>query len=212
MGNYVTKILDVSKWNKQTNLNDFKREGFTGIIIRAGYGKGNIDPKAEEWYQKAKEIGMDVGAYWFSYAKTVSEARQEAIHLISWCRGRDITLPLVYDYEYDSTQGKRVDPVNVNSFGKMFCSLVEDAGYYAMFYSNRDYHLNVWDNEMKSRFDCWYARYKSIPIIKKDVPNVHLAQYATSYKIGNKVVSQDVNYDFVGLAEIIKRKGLTGRI
>lgn len=211
MSDYKTLILDVSKWNTKTNLLEFKKKGFTGVIIRAGYGKGKIDPKAEEWYKKACDVGMDVGAYWFSYAKSIADARNEAKHLIAWAIGRKITLPLVYDYEKDSTLGKRISPAAINSYGKMFCSCVEDAGYYAMFYSNKDYYVNVWDNDMKARYDCWYARYKDIKTIKADIPNVHLAQYATSYTFDSKVISQDVNYDFIGLAEIIKRKGLTGK-
>lgn len=211
MADYKTLILDVSKWNTKTDLNAFKEKGFTGVIIRAGYGKGNIDPKAEEWYKKAKEAGMDVGAYWFSYAKTIAMARDEAKHLIAWAQGKDITLPLCYDYENDSTLGKKVNPYMVNNYGKIFCQCIEDAGYYAMFYSNRDYYINVWDRQMKDTYDCWYARYRNIATIRQDVPNVHLAQYATSYRIGNRQISQDVNYDFIGLADLIKRKGLTGK-
>lgn len=211
MADYKTLILDVSKWNTKTNLKAFKEKGFSGVIIRAGYGKGNIDSMAESWYEDAKEVGMDVGAYWFSYAQTIAEARKEAEHLIAWAYGREITLPLVYDYEDDSRRGKKLNPYVVNMYGKLFCQMVEEQGYYAMFYSNRYYYLNVWDKDIKSKYDCWYARYKDIATIKKEMPNVHLAQYATSYKMGNTLLSQDVNYDFIGLADLIKRKGLTGK-
>lgn len=210
MSQYKTLILDVSKWNTRTNLKEFKDNGFTGIIIRAGYGNNHIDPKAESWYKKAVELGMDVGAYWFSYAKTISDSHIEALSLLKWVKGKQITLPLAYDYE-ESKLGKKVERNLINSFGKLFCQIIEDAGYYSMFYSNKDYYNGVWDNEIKKKFDCWYARYKPISTIIDEIPNVHLAQFATSYKIGSKVISQDVNYDFIGLADLIKRKGLTGK-
>lgn len=211
MSQYKTLILDVSKWNTRTNLQEFKDNGFTGVIIRAGYGNRHIDPKAENWYRKAVELGMDVGAYWFSYAKTIGDAHLEALNLLKWVKGRQITLPLVYDYEEESKLGKKVNSDLINSFGKLFCQIIEDAGYYSMFYSNKDYYNNVWDKGIKKKFDCWYARYKPVSTIKDEIPNIHLAQYSISYKIGGKVVSQDVNYDFIGLADLIKRKGLTGK-
>ena len=49
-------------------------------ILRAGFGRYAYqkDPKFESNYAGAKAAGMPVGAYWYSYAKSAEEAREEA--------------------------------------------------------------------------------------------------------------------------------------
>lgn len=207
----VTKILDVSKWNLVPEV-DVKEYGITGVIIRAGYGAGNYDPKADGWYGWAKEHGLDIGAYWFSYAKDIAGAEKEADYLIRWAKFRDITLPLVYDRENDSVKnsGRKIDLEN--SMAGHFLQKIEDAGYYAMLYSNKDWKDNVWKPNLLKRFDMWYARYGiSDSKLKSECPRVHLHQYTTQFKFGSTTYSQDVNNDYLGLADLIKSKGLTGK-
>ena len=36
------------------------------VILRAGIGQGGSDSVYENYYQKCKQIGMPVGAYWYT--------------------------------------------------------------------------------------------------------------------------------------------------
>ena len=56
-------------------------------ILRAGYGKfATQKEQFEANYKNAKAVGMPVGAYWYSYATSVDEAKQEAQFCRSRCR------------------------------------------------------------------------------------------------------------------------------
>ena len=73
------KIIDVSEHQGRIDFNKVKASGIEGVIIRAGFGKGNIDERFKENIEGAIEAGFDnLGVYWFSYAFTVEMAKREA--------------------------------------------------------------------------------------------------------------------------------------
>jgi GH25 family lysozyme M1 (1,4-beta-N-acetylmuramidase) len=57
-------------------------------IIRAGYGFGHIDDYYQTNYQNAKAAGVKVGAYWYSYASSTSDAVQEANYCVQALKGK----------------------------------------------------------------------------------------------------------------------------
>ena len=73
--------IDVSKWQGTIDWAKVKATGKVDFaILRAGYGKlaSQKDPKFEEYYTGATAQNIPVGVYWYSYAKTANEAKQEA--------------------------------------------------------------------------------------------------------------------------------------
>ena len=72
------KGIDVSVWQGAIDFNAVRNSGVDFVIIRAGYGTNSKDKYFEENYRKAKAAGLHVGAYWYSYADSFSEAAQEA--------------------------------------------------------------------------------------------------------------------------------------
>ena len=71
-------------------------------IIRAGYGFGHIDDYYETNYNNAKAAGVKVGAYWYSYASSTSDAVQEANYVIQALKGKQFEWPIYYDIEEQS--------------------------------------------------------------------------------------------------------------
>ena len=73
------KCIDVSEWNGDINFSKVKSAGITCVILRAGYGKdpNQEDNKFNEYYRQAKAAGLNVGAYWYSYATSVDAAKAE---------------------------------------------------------------------------------------------------------------------------------------
>ncbi len=71
--------LDLSQHNGSVN---FSRVAQTNdfVILRAGFGwsTDQKDPRFEEYYQQAKAHNLRVGAYWYTYARNLDEAKQEA--------------------------------------------------------------------------------------------------------------------------------------
>ena len=60
--------IDVSENNSYVDWPAIQAAGVQFAFIRAGYGQGNEDSKFREYVQAAHDIGLQVGAYWFSYA------------------------------------------------------------------------------------------------------------------------------------------------
>ena len=74
------KGIDVSKWQGDINWEKVRASGVEFAMLRAGFGRcqGQNDTSFERNYREAKKNGILVGAYHYSYAKTVSDAEKEA--------------------------------------------------------------------------------------------------------------------------------------
>ena len=93
--------IDVSRWNGDVNYKAVKSVGIDYVIIQSGYGmeKSQKDPYFEANYKKAREAGLKVGVYHYSYAKTVAEAKKEAKVCLSIIKGKTFDLPVYIDME-----------------------------------------------------------------------------------------------------------------
>ncbi|MDU5363362.1 MAG: cell wall-binding repeat-containing protein, partial [Finegoldia magna] len=69
---------DLSKFNRYVDMRLAKKNGMDFVILKAGSGYSGEDPKFQQNYNNAKAAGLNVGAYWYSYAVNVEEAKEEA--------------------------------------------------------------------------------------------------------------------------------------
>lgn len=86
----VLKGMDVSKFQGEIDWEKAKAAGIDFAIIRCGFG-GEWDGQEENWAQddpqwrrnadECTRLGIPFGAYLYSYATTVEEARSEADHV-----------------------------------------------------------------------------------------------------------------------------------
>ena len=72
----VYKGIDVSKWQGEINWSRVKNSGIQFAMLRSSFGWGASynDNFFEYNYRNAKDVGIAVGAYHFSYATTPEEA------------------------------------------------------------------------------------------------------------------------------------------
>ena len=133
------KGIDVSVHNGNIDWNKVKNVGIQFAILRAGYGKAasQKDKKFEENYQAAKAAGIPVGAYWYSYARTVAEARQEAEVCLSILSKKQFEYPIFFDQEERDilATGK----ANCSAMVRAFCDVLEKAGYWVGLYTSRSF-------------------------------------------------------------------------
>lgn len=99
--------IDVSMHNKTVDFNKVKADGIDFVYVRVGYTgytkkklSLNYDPYYQENITNALAAGLQVGVYWYSQALNEEEALQEANMLLNVIRSYNITLPVVYDYEF----------------------------------------------------------------------------------------------------------------
>ena len=93
------KGIDVSRYQGKIDWKQVAADGVTFAILQAGYGReiSQKDPTFETNYAGAKAAGIKVGAYWYSYADTVSRAKQEAAAFLKAIEGKEFDLPLFFD-------------------------------------------------------------------------------------------------------------------
>lgn len=176
-------FIDVSKWNGNVDYKSVKSAGVTGVIIQCGYGMVSTqkDPYFEDNYKKAKAQGLKVGAYLYSYAQNVSEAKREAKVCLGWCKGKKFELPIYIDMEEDKiaqANGKS----NMTKIVATFCDTVKAKGYKVGVYANANWFRNYLDyKKLKSKYSIWLAQYAS----SKDF-NCDIWQYTDALMINGK--------------------------
>ena len=134
-------------------------------MIRAGFGKNNIDAKARVNVLACERLGIPYGLYWFSYALHPEMAKKEAEYLIDFIGEHKPEYPIVYDFEYDTVTHATKNGVSISrqfvlDCTEEFCHTLEEHGFYAMFYTNQDYYQRYYQaSKVAEKYDMWYARY-----------------------------------------------------
>lgn len=129
-----------------------------GSTLRENGTKGGIEVTFEEDYLGAHEAGLDVGVYFYTYAKNVAEIRIDAYLLLSILDGKQFEYPIYLDLEDDSLRG--IDKATLNEMCVEFFTILQRAGYYTGLYVNNEWLYNVIDSDIAlSKFEIWYARY-----------------------------------------------------
>lgn len=164
------KGVDVSRHQGIIDWDKFLEDEHSDFaIIRAGFGKNNIDAQAVRNVAECERLGIPYGLYWFSYALTPEMARREAEYLSEFVGNHKPSYPLVYDFEYDSVthavkNGVKISRDFVLNCTEQFCHRLEELGFYAMFYCNNDYYQRYYQaSKVTEKYDMWYARYATSP-------------------------------------------------
>ena len=164
------KGVDVSRHQGIIDWDKFLEDEHSDFaIIRAGFGKNNIDAQAVRNVAECERLGIPYGLYWFSYVLTPEMARREAEYLSDFVGSHKPSYPLVYDFEYDSVahavkNGVKISRDFVLNCTEQFCHRLEELGFYAMFYCNNDYYQRYYQaSKVAEKYDMWYARYATSP-------------------------------------------------
>lgn len=202
----MKKGIDLSYANLVTDWDKVK-EQVDFVILRAGYGRGNIDSNLERYAAACMEHGIPLGLYWFSYAYTAEMARAEARYCIEKARNYKITYPIAFDFEYDSVRyaqglGKTVTKELAMELVIAFCEEIQAAGYVPCVYTNKDYGNRYFDLTVvkEKGYLIWYAYYNKT----SDRDDIALWQYSSDGEVNGIKGRVDMNYglrDFSGEKE-----------
>lgn len=201
----MAQIIDVSEHNGKIDFAKVKADGIEGVVIRAGYGKGNVDKKFTTNITGAIKNGLKIGIYWFSYAYSAEMASKEAHYceeLIAPYKS-NLAMPVFFDWEYDSMKfakknGVTPDKSLITEMTKAFCAEIEALGFKGGYYLNLDYSKNYYDETPLQSYSRWFARY-----IKTEQKNCYLWQKSSSAQINGISGNVDLNvlwgsyFDFV---------------
>ena len=167
--------IDVSEHNKTVDFNKVKADGIDFVYVRVGYTgytkkklSLNYDPYYQENITNALAAGLQVGVYWYSQALNEEEALQEANMLLNVIGSYNITLPVVYDYEFAGVgDDGRLDSANLSKAqmtanSLAFLNRVSQMGYTPCLYANYSFLKNrVNASQISSIAKIWLAHYNT---------------------------------------------------
>lgn len=187
------KCIDISEWNCDINFNKVRNTGVTCVIIRAGYGKdpNQEDNKFQEYYRQAKSAGLNVGAYWYSYATSVDAAKAEVKNCMNTIGGKQFDLPVFLDVEeYRQAVLPRRTLTDIIS---AFCDGIKSYGYDVGMYSAKSMLVDsAYPDELSSKYLIWMAAPNTS---YSDLPSyVDLWQYSWNGKVDGIRNDVDLNY------------------
>lgn len=183
------KCIDVSEWQGKINWNKVKASGITCAILRAGFGResSQIDSEFEQNYKNAKAAGLKIGAYWYSYAEDLSDAKREAQACLQVLEGKSFELPVFYDME-DNSQ-TNLGKSSLTKMAKAFMAELQKAGLRVGVYANANWFENYLDyQKLYGTYFIWLAQYNAEPEFKCDI-----WQYSSSGDVNGVESNVDMN-------------------
>lgn len=153
--------IDVSKWQGEIDFDTIKEAGVEFIIMRVGTGLGFdtesiLDPYFIRNIDEAKRVEIPVGIYYYSYASSVEDAKEQAAWVLEQIKPYDIDLPIVFDWEsWSYFNGLNLSIYDINKIADTFLNDIENAGYDAMLYGSKYYLQSIWDLD----YPVWLAHY-----------------------------------------------------
>lgn len=185
----MRKGIDVSENNGAVDWQAVKNAGIEFAIVRTGYGRGDKDSMFDTNVAGAHAVGLQVGAYHYSYALNPESAVEEA----QFCRriiddaGCLLELPVFFDMEdADYYKAKRnFDKSTSTSICKAFLdNLGLDCGVYASY----DWFENFIDWRS---LGCaiWNAQWGNADDLKG-----YMWQYTNQENIGGKLFDANILY------------------
>ncbi len=185
--------IDVSAWQDDIDFEKVKNDNVEFVMIRIGYGHNSnnenvLDKRFYENLTKAKEANLKVGLYFYSYAKSKTDAINQADWIIEKLNKQSLDLPIAFDFEdWQNFNSYNLSLTDLNNIAQSFMNRIEKYGYKSMLYGSYYYLQNIWDTQDKN---IWLAHYSS----KTDYPNDYqIWQLSNVGKVNGINTDVDIN-------------------
>lgn len=203
------KGLDASEFQGTVDWEKVKSAGYRFAMLRAGYGFRTLDLQFRRNAAECNRIGLPIGAYWFCYATSPEDAVQEADGCLKAISQYRLEYPVCYDIEqasidYAAKNGITITPSLAVQIVQSFCNRIEEKGYYAMYYSNRNFLREYFPADFAKRYALWYAFYNST----LDCTGCGIWQFTSEGSIPGIAGDVDLDYSYVDYPAVIRSAGL----
>lgn len=160
--------VDLSNYQASLNIESLKQNGLSFAILKATESTTLSDRSFEKHYAALKTAAIPVGAYCFSHATNVEQARSEAAFILHVVKGKELPLGIYMDVELDSqmalSNAQLLDVVNA------FCQVIRNAGYIPGLYGSE---YRTWykidRNKLPADVIKWVAHYGKAPAFDCDI-------------------------------------------
>lgn len=192
--------VDLSAHNGTVDFSALKAAGNSFVILRAGFGWSldQKDPNFDAYYKAAKESGLKVGAYWYSYARDLSEAQAEAECFQTVINGLNLELGAWVDLEdADGWKTHNGNPTGAQqaACANHICKQMRQHGWKSGIYASAWFIDNVYKGLDQSLL--WIADYGSnTGHVEKDYSNrAMMYQFTSTYKLNGQMFDRNVLYE-----------------
>lgn len=193
--------IDVSSNQGSINWEKVADDDIDFAMLRVVVGKGSNmerDSRFKEYYDGARDAGIKVGAYRYSYATSRTKARNEADAVIKALNGRKLDYPIVLDVEDDSILSGTESNSRRSEIILAFKEKVEAAGYKFALYANVTWLNKYLDMSMLKDVDIWVARWRALDQGHGYTGNgnVIMWQYSSTGKVNGISGNVDLNVSY----------------
>ena len=207
-----SKGIDVSEHQGHIDWAKVDKDGVQFAVIRAGYGRelSQKDDYFEQNYTAAKKAGIQVGAYWYSYADSVKRAEEEAKTCLKVLEGKKFDLPIFFDQEYEKSILALSSKTRTDIILK-FLEIIQAAGRKCGLYSSTNFITTKLQASRLRQYPLWIAEYGS----KLHYPGTVWAwQYTSTGRVSGIKGHVDCNHGYFAqqqnTSDGLLRKGDTG--
>ena len=207
-----SKGIDVSEHQGHIDWAKVAKDGVQFAVIRAGYGRelSQKDDYFEQNYTAAKKAGIQVGAYWYSYADSLKRAEEEAKTCLKVLEGKKFDLPIFFDQEYEKSILALSSKTRTDIILK-FLEIIQAAGRKCGLYSSTNFITTKLQASRLRQYPLWIAEYGS----KLHYPGTVWAwQYTSTGRVSGIKGHVDCNHGYFAqrqnTSDGLLRKGDTG--
>lgn len=206
----VERGVDVSKYQGRIDWRRVAAAGYRFAFVRTGWAgyAGDIeegyDPRFVENAVGAREAGLSVGAYVYSYMNTPAAAHAAAESVMRLVEPYRLTYPLVLDFE-DAKTYAALGRARNTAIARTFLEDLEAGGYYAMLYTYTNFANNYLDMGALAAYDLWIADYRASVGYRG---SYGIWQYTSSGRVNGITGAVDLDRSYKNYGSIIRGAGL----
>lgn len=202
------KGIDVSEHQGVIDWQKVKADGVQFAMIRAGFGRNNIDPYFKRNISECNRLEIPVGIFWFSYAYTREMSIREAQYCLAAIKGYKVDYPVFCDIEYDTTNyaarnGVKMTKTLASDMALAFMETIKAAGYKTGWYSNLDWVRNYLTSSALDSWPLWFAQYASRKTYSGKA-DVVMWQYSDKGRVNGINGNVDMDYCYKDYSKEVK--------
>ena len=189
--------VDVSAFQRDIDWQQVKDSGIRFAMLRLGYrgyesGKLVEDEYIQQNLERTKEVGMPIGAYFFSQALTIKEVDEEIDFMLKVLGDYELHMPIVLDWEIPTADARtaQMDARTLTALQEYFCKTMVEKGFTPMVYFNwHQSNTLLYLNELEA-YPFWLALYTN----RMTYPyHVEMWQYTASGRVPGIPGDVDIN-------------------
>lgn len=160
--------VDLSNYQASLSMDVLKSNGLSFAILKATESTTLSDRSFARHHDEGMELGIPMGAYCYSHATNVEQARSEAAFILHVVDGRELPLGIYMDVETDAQMA--LSNSQLQEVVHAFCQVIRNGGYRPGLYGSE---YRTWykidRNRLPNDIIKWVAHYGKAPAFDCDL-------------------------------------------